>query len=231
MTELQYLRDTYLFRSGAKIVEIAQNEHGTYIVLDRTIFYPQGGGQPSDIGTISNQSGVFQVGSVRIDERGMVYHYGEFMLGSLKKKETVDILIDEVVRITNARNHSAGHLIDVAMKQIGLNHLVATKGYHFPEGKYVEYSGVLKEAPDVVIARLEQTLSDLRERNIPVRVTCDPVGIKAPGGKSPRYVAFEGHEGCGCGGTHVRSSAEIGTILIRKIKSRDGAIRVSYSVE
>jgi Ser-tRNA(Ala) deacylase AlaX len=56
--------------------------------------------------------------------------------------------IDSQKRIFNARNHSAGHLIDIAMKNIGLGYLKPTKGFHFPEGSYVEYEGDFQESPE-----------------------------------------------------------------------------------
>jgi Ser-tRNA(Ala) deacylase AlaX len=55
--------------------------------------------------------------------------------------------------------------------------------------------------------------------------------VKSPEGKTPRYAHFEGYEWCGCGGTHVRSSGEIGQIHIRKIKMKDGKLRIGYTTE
>ncbi|MBX2866733.1 hypothetical protein KTR10_02165 [Candidatus Kaiserbacteria bacterium] len=54
-------------------------------------------------------------------------------------------------------------------------------------------------------------------------------GMIAPEGKEVRTVGFEGHEPCGCGGTHVRSSKDIGHITIRKVSSKKGRTKISYS--
>ena len=51
--------------------------------------------------------------------------------------------MDEIKRKTYARYHSAGHLMDIAVRRVGLTHLQPGKGYHFPVGAYVDYIGVI----------------------------------------------------------------------------------------
>ena len=228
MTKLLYLSDTYIFSGTATILEAGMNDYGEYIVLDQTIFYPQWGGQPSDTGTISSDDTLFEVNMVRLDEHGIVYHYGSSLKGELTKWMSVTLQIDWEKRLINARTHSAWHLIDIAMQHIWLS-LTPTKWYHFPDGPYVEYTWTLKEPIDSLIPKLQDALNHLIELDIPVIVTTD-TSIQSPLGKNPRYVQFEGYTGCGCGGTHVRSSGEIRGITIRKIKMKDGNIRVSYSI-
>lgn len=229
MTTLLYLSDTYLFESTATIREIWENEHGRYIILDQTIFYPQWGGQPSDIGRISTGSCVFEVRKVRLDEHGVVYHFWEMLSGTIHIWDSVNLEIDHEVRIKNAMNHSAWHLIDVAIQRMGID-WKPTKWYHFPEGSYVEYSGTLSEEESILIDRINTTLSDLIEKDIPVIVSEKAISWWAPHGKKPRHVWYAWSTGCGCGGTHVRSSWEIWSMTIRKIKMKDGMIRVSYSI-
>ena len=226
MTELLYLKDTYLFSWSAGIVETWRDESGDSIILDQTLFYPQWGGQPSDIGLISNESAIFRVTRVRIDEQGIVSHSGIYESWRFEVGMTVTMHIDEARRLQNARNHSAGHLIDVAMKQIGCDQLKPTKWHHFPDGCYVEYQWRLD---DDITDRLQAEVERLIAEDIRVIVTTDTT-LRSPIGKIPRYVAFDGYEWCGCGGTHVRSSLEIGSIIIRKIKSKDDTVKVSYSV-
>lgn len=228
MTKLLYLSDTYIFSGTATILEAGMNEYGEYIVLDQTIFYPQWGGQPSDIGTLSSENTLFEVNMVRLDENGIVYHYWSSLKGESIKWMNVTLKIDGERRIINARTHSAGHLIDVAMQHIWLS-LTPTKWYHFPDGPYVEYSWTLREPIDSLIAKLQAELDRLIKLDIPMIITTD-ASVKSPIGKNPRYVQFEGHTECGCGGTHMRSSGEIRGITIRKIKMKDWNIRVSYSI-
>lgn len=230
MTELQYLKDTYLFIGLWNVVDKWENEFGKYIILDQTIFYPQWGWQPSDTGIISTLSGIFQVEKVRLDEQGIVYHFGLMMSGDIRIGDIVSLQVDSERRIWNARNHSAGHLIDIAMKEIWLSGLQAMKWYHFPEGSYVEYEWLISEKEEVIIDQLNNALKWLCDKKISMVVEYDISGVIAPNGKLPRSVHFEWFNGCGCGGTHVRNTGEIGTIHVKKMKNKGGAIRVSYEV-
>lgn len=86
-TELTYLKNTYVFTETAKVIGFKENEKGKAVILDRTIFYPQGGGQPSDTGVIKNDNGVFEVQFVGLDPEGVVWHFGEFTEGSFSEEE------------------------------------------------------------------------------------------------------------------------------------------------
>ncbi len=236
MTQLLYLQDTHQFEGTAKIQSIEQTEKGAAIILDQTIFYPQGGGQPADSGYIENENGKFQVKDVRLNEHGVVYHFGEFIEGSFSENEEITMKVDAEKRIINARNHSAGHLLDVAREKANIAFLKPEKGYHFADGPYVEYDGEL-ENPESYIKKMEEAINELVTENIPVEkleLSCEEAnlkGIKAPPGKSARVIYFKGYTGCGCGGTHVNSSAEIGKVTIRKISSKKGKTKIAYSVE
>ena len=118
MTKLNYLDNTYLFESEAIFIEIKENEKGKAVILDETIFYPQGGGQPADRGEIVSGDNIFAVSDVRLDETGTVGHFGEFKQGEFKQDDKVDLKIDKDRRILNAKLHSAGHLLDCAVSKI-----------------------------------------------------------------------------------------------------------------
>ena len=234
-TSLLYLRDSYLYESIAKVVDIIENEHGIALILDQTIFYPQGGGQPSDSGSIVSKTGRFDVTSVRLDENGLVFHYGDFVEELFKVGEDVRLFIDVAKRILHSKLHSAGHLLDCATEIVGLN-LKPTKGYHFPDGPYVEYEGVVDNVDEIKF-KLQVALDEMIDQNLKVIVEDIPAeealqrNFFAPAGKSVRIVNFEGFDVCGCGGTHIRSAHEIGKIYIRKLKSKKGNTRISYSLE
>merc|ERR1712107_287217 len=149
--------DTYLFElSGCDLLKVQQVDCSTIqpsdgkvkisVVLDRTIFHPQGGGQPADIGTLSAEglpdlSVVFTSAS---KDDGSIFHDCNVsesdkdawiaMVGKVK----VVCRIDQQNRLINARLHSAGHLLDAAVNAAGVNWKPG-KGYHFPAGAYVEY--------------------------------------------------------------------------------------------
>lgn len=234
MTILDYLEDSYCFASRAKVLEVIETERGLAVILDRTIFYPQGGGQPSDHGAISSSGGRFLVKDVRLDENGVVYHFGEFESGSFGLGDVVMLQVEEERRRLHARLHSAGHLIDLAAQKANLP-LRATKGYHFPDGPYVEYEGDLENAENFV-GEVEKNSNDLVAADLEVETKhysaeeAAEQGLKAPAGKSVRTVNFEGYERIGCGGTHVKSSGEIGKLVIRKIVSKKGVTKIAYSL-
>ena len=233
-TELLYLEDTYLFKETAKVVGFKENEKGKAVILDRTIFYPQGGGQPSDLGTIENENGTFEVTFVGLDPEGIVWHFGEFTKGSFQEGEEVQLEIDEERRKLNARVHSAGHLIDCAVQSLGID-IKPYKGFHFSEGPYIESEGEIEDTEEVkekvqtkVTEMVENCLA-MSKQNLTAAEAAER-NIIAPVGKGVRIVGFEGHESCGCGGTHVENSEETRGITIRKVSSKKGKTKISYSV-
>lgn len=235
MTKLLYLNDTYLFKARAKFIVIKENDKGIAIILDQTIFYPQGGGQPADTGKIISGNSEFTVTDVRLDGEGFVWHFGTFNSEMFDEGEEVSLEIDKDKRILNARLHSAGHLLDCAVSKLKLQSLKPTKGFHFPQGPYVEYDGIVEDN-QALIPVLESAINELIEENLTTateNLSPDEAkiqGIWAPPGKSARVVRFNGYEHCGCGGTHINEASEIGKIQIRKIKSKKGTTRISYAI-
>lgn len=235
MTKLNYLDDTYLFESEAIFVEIKENEKGNAIILDETIFYHQGGGQPADQGEIILGENIFIVSDVRLDENGIVWHFGEFKNGEFKQGDKVLLKINKDRRILNAKLHSAGYLLDCAVSKMEIKNLHPTKGFHFFDGPYVEYDGMI-ENPVEIISVLQKNVDNLIAQNLKVeRKNLSPEeaqskGIYIPTGKFARIINFMGFPICGCGGTHVNSASEIGKITIRKIKSNQGKTKIAYAV-
>lgn len=234
MTELIYLTNTYLYTYTSTIISCEEDDFGIYITMDKTIFYPQGGGQPADQGTITDGNFEFNVSDVRLTPDGMVKHYGNLVKGNVQTGTNVECHVNAKRRILNAKLHSAGHLLDCAVAKLGLP-LSPTKGFHFPEGTYVEYTGKLEDGNQYK-EELERIINELVEDDLPIQVLhlspneASEKGIVAPEGKSARYVEFANHEGCGCGGTHISSSKELGRIVIRKLKSKKGNTKISYAL-
>lgn len=235
MTTLLYLDNTYLFNAQAQVKEIRISPEGlTIIILDQTLFYPQGGGQPCDTGTITSQQAEFKVSHVRLDEHGTVHHTGSFAHGSFSTGDFVTLTIDKDRRITNAKLHSAGHLLDCAITELGLA-FKPLKGYHFQDHPYVEYEGNLDHSPETIQA-LQDKINELLQANKTISTHELPYedalaqGITAPIGKNARLVTIDGFKPCGCGGTHVHRTSDIGSLAVRKIKSKGGNTRVSYEI-
>ena len=129
--------------------------------------YPQGGGQPYDMGTITADGALFKVSEVCFLE-GIVYHKGTFEAGMLTVGQPVKLQVDGERRLFMSRLHSAGHLIDFALQQLGID-LVPAKAYHFPDGPYVEYEGsIAEEQREELKNRIQQVVDKMVADNIPV---------------------------------------------------------------
>lgn len=234
-TKLKYLSDFSLHTLDAIVLEIRETENGKAVILNITIFYPQGGGQPSDSGKIYNDHAIFNVTHVRLDQEGIVWHFGDFISGVFTPNEKVTLEIDVTKRTLHTKLHSAGHLIDCAVEKLAIPNLKPVKGFHFPEGANVEYEGTI-ENPEALILELQKTVDELLEQNLPLDIhdlnleEAVAKGINAPQGKQAKVVNFKGFSICGCGGTHVTNSGQIGKILIKKIKSKKGITKISYEV-
>lgn len=235
MTRLYYLADSSLSQSQAHVIEVKMSEDGRCaVILDETIFYPQGGGQPADNGYIEHNGVRFIVNDVRLDQNGIVHHFGAFERGSFANGQSVSLHIDRARRIRNSKLHSAGHLIDCVVTQMGLP-LKPGKGCHFPEGAYVEYEGTLEASPEF-LATFQQKINALLKQNLAINTgeiseqEARERHLHVPAGKNARLVIFEGFEPCGCGGTHVQRTGELGSITVRKIKIKNGIVRISYDV-
>lgn len=138
MTKLIYLQNPNLFSTKAKVLEILKTEDTWQVLLDQTIFYVQGGGQPSDTGVIKNLTGKFEVAKVFRGQDDKILHSGNFTNGNFQIGQKVELIVDEAKRYLHSRIHSAGHLLDLAIKNSGLN-WIPMKGFHFVAGSYVEY--------------------------------------------------------------------------------------------
>jgi len=139
-TKKTYLESTYLFSSSVVLTEATFENGIVKLLFDSTVFHPQGGGQPSDKGFAYSEDGVIEIAINMVKEdrvRGVVEHSGVFVRGvfdDLHMGAVMSLNVDESWRRECARLHSGGHLLDVAMRDIGFSSLKPTKGYHFPDG-------------------------------------------------------------------------------------------------
>ena len=248
-TEALYQGDTYLFTCEATVLGVAPSEAGGWVVnLDRTCFHPQGGGQPADTGTITSADGgaAFAVSMVKKDPAGVVAHTGTVQAPAFGVGAKVRCVVDEESRVFNARVHSAGHLIDVAMTDNGMaSKLKPTKGYHFTPGAYVEYDGKLDATErEALLPKLQASMDSLIGKAVATVVkqvdaqkldeACPPNALpsdKSLWGTGWVRVVCVGGLGCPCGGTHVNSTKELGTVKVEGIKVKGKVTRVSYKVE
>lgn len=237
-TKLLYMEDMQQLECTAYVESVEQKDGRAVVDLDQTVFYPQGGGQPYDTGVIDSGSSKLIVEEVRFDE-GVVHHIGRFEGQPFMQGEDVSCSVDGKRRSLNTRMHSGGHVLDMAVNELGYD-WIPGKGFHFPEGAYVEYSGVLEdETKEEVIEKLNSKIKDILGRGIQTQIKfvtkdemaelCRHVPDYLPKDKPSRVVLY-GDFGVPCGGTHVAQLSDIGTETIRKIKAGPQTIRISYMV-
>ena len=209
-TILSYLQEPDQYEFNAQLIDIQQLDEETIsLILDRSIFYPQGGGQPSDKGLIQGPDFDFHVHKC-VFRDGLVHHTGELIGKQPEIGAELKLQVDQELRKKHSIIHSAGHLIDTAMKEIGQT-MEPSKGYHFPDSPYVEYIGVIEaEQRPQTILDLNKALEKLVNTNSDVEAFmverdelskyCDFVPDYVPADK-PSRVVIVGGLGCPCGGT------------------------------
>lgn len=167
-------------------------------------------------------------------------HIGKFEHGNLGKGDRVRLSVDKARRDLHSRLHSAGHIVDMAVTELNLG-WIPGKGYHFPDGPYVEYIGSLenldKEKLKMDIEHAcNAFIGEGRETKLvfmpkeKMHEVCHFVPDYIPEGKPARVVMY-GDFGIPCGGTHVHNISDIKHMTIRKVRDERGNIRVGYDID
>jgi Ser-tRNA(Ala) deacylase AlaX len=227
---------------GSSTVQaVRHTEDGrTEILLDRTPFYARGGGQDWDTGTVAALNAIFVVDEVRLDGFGVVHHIGSAANGQIAVGDVVTCRVDQVRRALNTRLHSGGHILDMAVDELGLP-WTPGKGAHYPHMTFVEYASdfTTEQAAEVAIdieSIARRLISDDRPNAIafmPVSrmyEVCRHVPANLPDNKPSRVVIYGETFGVPCGGTHVRSTGAIGEFAVTKVKQKQGNVKISYTV-
>lgn len=211
-----------------------------------TIFHAQGGGQPSDIGTIRSKTTTFHVHQVRKPtETSAILHMGIFESDSAQfdKGEKCEQKIDVEKRILHSRIHTAGHVIGLAVNQLVKEgelpaHLKDGKASHYPGAAFVEFAGLIPgTAKEVIQARV----NDLVARDLAINIHfwseehaiqhCFGADGELKGDEDGVRVVQIGEVGSyPCGGTHVLSLKECGKVVVRNIKRQKGVSKLGYEV-
>ena len=225
----------------------------TYVLeFADTIFYAQGGGQPFDTGYVSGTTDGqkekrFDLEAVRYGLEGRILHFGHFTDDAppFEEGEMMEQHIDGARRDLNSRNHTAGHIIGLAVRRLAEKtpELEATelKASHYPDASFVEFRGIVDgKYKDAVQSASSQYVSDalpvklywykpeeLSEKGV---ITAESMPVVAgPDGKV-RVVDVVGACAYPCGGTHVPDSSYVGSITVKNIKRQKGVSKISYSV-
>jgi alanyl-tRNA synthetase len=226
MTQRLYYSDSYLREFRARVT--ASEDLGRRVYLDRTAFYPTSGGQPFDRGTLGGIA-VLDV----VDEEERIAHVLSAPLEILSAPQgapEVAGLIDWSRRFDHMQQHTGQHLLSAVFEEL---YRIPTVSFHLG----AESSSIDLQTAELDHARLEvaeercaQIVGEGRPVSISFEDAATATGLRKESGRGGtlRIVCIEALDRSACGGTHVRSTAEIGPILIRNLEKIRGNIRVEF---
>lgn len=220
MTEKLYWDNPYDTRFEAKIIDIDKSG----IVLDKTLFYPEGGNQISDKGVIINQGNTFDVDHVIKREELIIHHISEPFSENLKKGDNITGEIDWEYRYGIMRAHSSQHVLSAVFKNL-LDIDTIRANISFEDVSiHISRSVSEIELKNVLIHFINIcTIKNLKFRSkIVPRNDLKDMNEQIRGGITPdsdlRIIEIEDYDINCCGGTHLGESSEIGPVYFYEIK-------------
>lgn len=224
MTEKLYYKDGYLKEIKATVKEVRDNS----FVLDRTIFYPEGGGQRGDRGSF----GPYKVDNTIKDEKGEILH----LSSSLPKEgETYSLVLDWENRIEGMREHTAQHLISsILFHSYGISTVAVHEGdgtITIETDRFEIDDDILLDVEKKTIEHIcenrrvwqeEKTREDALEMNMRRSIKVDSPTVLV--------VFIDSLDAVACGGVHLSSTGEIGEVSYFGKESIRGHVRVIWSI-
>lgn len=221
--EKLYYEKPYVKTFEAKVLDCRPGKDGLYeVVLDRTAFYPEGGGQPSDMGRLGEAA----VLDVREKAEEIVHITDRQVFAG----STVTGIIDWERRFSHMQNHSGEHLLSgIVHKHYGFDNV----GFHMGKDEItVDFNGVLSWDQ---IEAVEIEVNKIIWENVPIRESCpskeelsvlDYRSKKELSGQV-RIIEIPGGDVCACCGTHVTNTGEIGIVKVTGLTKYKGGVRIS----
>ena len=239
-TKLLYYEDPYMKEFDAKVLLIMKLDNKFGIVLNQTAFYPTGGGQPADTGIIKGQNGEAKIANVQTS-KGVITHVANEITGEIEQGEHVRGIIDWNRRFTLMRNHTTAHLmaeavrratgitveiigsgLDVDKARLDLAH-EGSLGPQLPEIERVANT-VVRENRPVEIKTMPRTEAEKYVEKFHESLKTLPTQVQ-----SVRIVEVKDWHACACGGTHVKSTGEIGAVkVLRRMSKGKGVERIEF---
>lgn len=222
-TEKLYFRDAYLREFTARVLTRETREGFPVVVLDRTAFYPESGGQPHDLGWLN------EIRVIRVEEEnGSILHFLEKEL----KGEEVRGRIDWPRRFDHMQQHTGQHILSQAFYELVRGE---TLSFHLGQEESTVEIG-LPAIKDETLTRVEKLANQVVFSNLEVKTYFLPeeeigsIPLRKPPRKSGliRVVEVDGFDYSACGGTHCRRTGEVGLIKILKQEKIRGNVRFSF---
>ena len=156
-----------LYQDGNPADSLTEGMEGV-VVLDRTPFYAEGGGQVGELGEIRTESGVFEVQDTKKSGQAII-HYGVVTMGDIKPKQTADAHVLSSIRAASAKNHSATHLLHAALREV-LGDAVTQKG-SLVSSEVLRFDFAYdKPVSAAEITRVERLVNEQIQANTPARI-------------------------------------------------------------
>ncbi len=218
-----YDNSPYLKEWQAEITSVAEKDGKFVITLDKTAFYPGGGGQPSDRGTVAG----IAIEDV-YEEHGLTYH----VLGSRPMDQSVSCKLDFERRLDYMQQHTGQHLLSAIL--FDRYHWKTSSLHMSVEEVSVDVSA--KEIPDDLLKTIEAEVNDRIYANLPVKTHVVgpeeaaqfPLRKAVPHADVIRVVEIESTDFSPCCGTHVTKTGEIGIVKILRTEKRGNETRVHF---
>jgi len=230
MTERLYYHDSFLYEFDARVVESLAHDGRHVVVLDRTAFYPTSGGQVHDSGMLLAEGREIAVAEVADEEDGRILHFASEPLAT---GTAVHGTVDSSRRLDHVQQHSGQHVLSAAFIQL-FN--LPTVSFHMGEESCtidLEASGVSVDQA----RKAELLANEVIAEDRPVQIRFVPLqqarqlGLRKLPPKQAgdlRLIDITNFDLTACGGTHVRATGQIGSILLRKIEKVKQGMRVEF---
>src|SRR3989449_3379708 len=227
-TERLYYNDSRLLEFDARVIGVSQRDDGAVAVtLDRTAFYPTGGGQPSDTGTLDNTRVVECVE----DEENGVLHVIQGQAPEVGT--TVKGRVDWPRRLDHLQQHTGQHILSQAFVTL-FN--APTRAFRVLDGS-CEIDVELSDPTNEVIERAVELANNVvwEDRQIKIKSATPEEAGRLPLRKEPsrdgelRLIEIEGFDLTPCGGTHAYRTGEVGLIAVRTWERAKGLTRIEFA--
>ena len=220
-----------LFVDGVQVDSISDNGE---VMLDKTNFYAESGGQVSDSGTLENSSVALKVIGVNKAPNKQHLHHVEVMFGEVKVGDTLTAKVDQEKRLKTMRNHSSVHLLQKALSEVLGDHIAQHGSFVCDEYSRFDFNHFEKISSEQ-LNEIERKVNQWISQAIPNDTQVLPVdeakklGAKAlfndKYGDVVRVVCFGDVSKEFCGGTHVKNTEDIGIFAIEFEESIAAGIR------